>query len=79
MLVTDRQALHPVRVGLEIAAALHRAHGGAFKVDDALRLLGSPEVIARIKAGEDPARIGDSFADDEARFRLMRAKYLIYR
>jgi uncharacterized protein YbbC (DUF1343 family)/CubicO group peptidase (beta-lactamase class C family) len=79
MVVTDRQALKAVRVGVELLAAVHRLHGGAFEIDKVLRLLGSPTVLARIKSGDDPARIAASWSDDEARFRLLRSKYLLYR
>jgi hypothetical protein len=34
--------------------------------------------VARILAGEDPAAIAASWQADEARWRLLRAKYLIY-
>jgi uncharacterized protein YbbC (DUF1343 family)/CubicO group peptidase (beta-lactamase class C family) len=78
LLVSDREALRPVRVGIEIASALHRMYGGQFKLASALRLVGSPAVIARLEAGEDPARIAASWAADEGRFRLLRAKYLLY-
>jgi uncharacterized protein YbbC (DUF1343 family)/CubicO group peptidase (beta-lactamase class C family) len=79
MLVTDREALRPVRIGVEIAAALYRQHGSAFQVDKMLTLLGSPRVLERIKAGDDPASIASSWSADEGRWRLLRAKYLIYR
>jgi hypothetical protein len=43
-----------------------------------LALLGSAKALGEIKALEDPARIAASFANDEGRFRLLRAKYLLY-
>jgi uncharacterized protein YbbC (DUF1343 family) len=79
MVVTDRAALRPVHVGLEVASALVRLHGDKFDIDAAHRLFGSKEGIGRVKAGEDPTRIAASWAADEARWRLMRAKYLLYR
>jgi uncharacterized protein YbbC (DUF1343 family)/CubicO group peptidase (beta-lactamase class C family) len=79
MLVTDRDALKAVRVGVELIAAVHRLHPDKFEVDKVLRLLGSAAVLARIKAGDDPAAIAASWSNDEARFRLLRAKYLLYR
>ncbi len=78
MVVTDRQALRPVRVGLEIAAAIYRLHGAKYDIDTALRLFGSKEALEGIKAGEDPARIVASWAAGEARWRQLRAKYLLY-
>jgi uncharacterized protein YbbC (DUF1343 family)/CubicO group peptidase (beta-lactamase class C family) len=79
MIVTDRQALRPVRVGTEVAAAIYRLHGKKFEIDAADRLFGSKEGLARIKAGEDPSRIAASWAAAEARWRLLRAQYLLYR
>jgi uncharacterized protein YbbC (DUF1343 family) len=78
MVVTDRDALRPVRVGVELASALYRLYPGQFQIEAAARLVGSREVIKRIQAGEDPAAIASSWAGDEARWRLLRAKYLIY-
>ena len=46
------------------------------KPDD--RLVGSQATTARILGGEDPAAIAASWAADEARWRLLRAKYLLY-
>jgi uncharacterized protein YbbC (DUF1343 family) len=78
IIVTDRGALRPVRVGLEIAAALQRLYPAQFKLEDAARLFGSKDTLARVKAGEDPAAIAASWAAAEARWRLLRAKYLLY-
>jgi uncharacterized protein YbbC (DUF1343 family)/CubicO group peptidase (beta-lactamase class C family) len=78
MIVTDRAALRPVRVGLEIASALHRLYGAKYEIDRALRLFGSKDVLDRLKAGEDPGRIAASWAPGEARWRQLRAKYLLY-
>jgi uncharacterized protein YbbC (DUF1343 family)/CubicO group peptidase (beta-lactamase class C family) len=79
MVVTDRRALRPVRVGLEIAAMLHRLYGSKYDIDSAERLFGSKKSLARVKAGEDPERVAGSWNTDEARWRRLRAKYLIYR
>jgi uncharacterized protein YbbC (DUF1343 family)/CubicO group peptidase (beta-lactamase class C family) len=78
MIVTSRAALQPVRLGVEIASALVRQHGSTFEADKMLRLLGSPKVLERIKAGEDPSKIAQSWGGDEGRWRLLRAKYLLY-
>jgi uncharacterized protein YbbC (DUF1343 family)/CubicO group peptidase (beta-lactamase class C family) len=79
MIVTDRVALRPVRLGVEIAAMLHKLYGATFALEAAERLLGSKETLSRIRAGEDPDAIAASWAADEARWRRMRAKYLLYR
>jgi uncharacterized protein YbbC (DUF1343 family) len=78
MIVTDRERLRPVRVGLEIASALTRLYGQQFKLEDAATLFASRAVLARIRAGEDPAAIEASWRADEDRWRAIRAKYLLY-
>jgi uncharacterized protein YbbC (DUF1343 family) len=79
MTVTDRQALRPVRLGVELLAALAKLYGSRFEIDPNAKLLGSQAALNRIKAGEDPARVAASFADDEGKWRLVRAKYLLNR
>jgi uncharacterized protein YbbC (DUF1343 family) len=78
MIITDREALKPVRMGVEIAAALVRLHGTAFQIDRTARLLGSSDTIARLKAGEDPASIARTWEPGEAAWRIRRVPYLLY-
>jgi uncharacterized protein YbbC (DUF1343 family)/CubicO group peptidase (beta-lactamase class C family) len=78
MIVTDRDRLRPVRVGLEIASALASMHAAEFKLEAAATLFGSAAALAKVRAGEDPASIAASWSADEAKWRLMRAKYLLY-
>jgi uncharacterized protein YbbC (DUF1343 family) len=78
MIVTDRDRIRPVRVGLEIASALSAKYGSQFRLEDAATLLGSKATIASIRAGTDPATIAASWRADEEKWRLTRAKYLLY-
>jgi len=78
IIVTDRDRLRPVRVGLEIASALARLHGSAFALDAAAHLFGSRSTLEKVRAGEDPAAIAASWAADEAKCRATRAPYLLY-
>jgi uncharacterized protein YbbC (DUF1343 family)/CubicO group peptidase (beta-lactamase class C family) len=78
IIVTDRVALHPVRVGLEIASALARMYPGQYQLLTAARLFGSRDTLARIAAAEDPASIAASWAQAESKWRSLRAKYLLY-
>ena len=79
MIVTDRVALRPVRVGVEIAAALSKSYGARFELEASERLMGSTDTINRIRAGEDPAAITASWSAGEGRWRLLRNQYLLYR
>jgi uncharacterized protein YbbC (DUF1343 family) len=78
MIVTDRDRLRPVRVGLEVASALSRLYGQQFRLEDAAALFGSKAVLAKIRAGDEPASIAASWSADEAQWRATRAKYLLY-
>jgi uncharacterized protein YbbC (DUF1343 family)/CubicO group peptidase (beta-lactamase class C family) len=79
IVVLDRAALRPVRVGIEIASALYRLYPSQYKVEAGLTLIGSRDTLARLRSGEDPASIAASWSADQARWRLLRAPYLIYR
>jgi uncharacterized protein YbbC (DUF1343 family)/CubicO group peptidase (beta-lactamase class C family) len=78
VVITDREAVRPVRVGVEIAAALWRLFRDRFEIDRAGSLFGSADDLARIKAGEDPADIARRWSAAEARWRSMVAQYLLY-
>ena len=78
LLVTDRRRLHPVRLGVEIAAALYRLYPDIFDLDAAVRLLGSHSIIERIRAGEDPADISMDWEHGENEWRALREPYLLY-
>jgi len=78
MVITDRQAMRPVRVGVEIAAAISTLFPGKLTLAPTTRLFGSAAGLARIQAGDDPAAIARSWAAAESRWRLLRAKYLLY-
>jgi uncharacterized protein YbbC (DUF1343 family) len=78
LIVTDRDRLRPVRVGLEIASALSKMYGSQFRLEDAVTLFAPKAMLARIRVGEDPAPIAASWTADEAKWRVTRAKYLLY-
>jgi uncharacterized protein YbbC (DUF1343 family) len=79
MVITDRTALRPARLGLEVAGALARLFGDAYNIENTDRLLGSRESLERVTRGEDPALVSGAWAADEARWRQIRAKYLLYK
>ena len=47
MIVTDRDALQPVRVGLEIAVGADEAYGAKYELEAAERLFGSHDTLTR--------------------------------
>jgi uncharacterized protein YbbC (DUF1343 family) len=79
MVITNRAALQPVRLGLEMAAALWKLYGNRYSMENTDRLLGSRQALERVRAGEDPAKVVAEWSAAEARWRLLRAKYLLYK
>lgn len=79
MVITNRATLQTVRLGLEIAGALWKLHGDQFRMENTDRLLGTRDALERVRTGEDPARVAAQWSTPEARWRLLRAKYLLYK
>jgi uncharacterized protein YbbC (DUF1343 family) len=78
IVVTNRDAVRPVRLGVELAAALIRLHPADFQIDLAARLFGAAADLRRLVSGDDPAAVSASWTRAEARWRLRRAQYLLY-
>ena len=78
LLVTNQQVLQPVRLGLEIAATLHRLYPKEFGLEASNSLLGSEKVFSLIQAGEEPTHVAESWLVDETRWRELRKGYLLY-
>ncbi|MGH8247174.1 MAG: exo-beta-N-acetylmuramidase NamZ family protein [Gammaproteobacteria bacterium] len=76
--LSDRKALHSVELGIELLAAVIKLHPGKFDVAGIMRLLGNEATAAKLKAGEDPRRIVQSWSADLAAFQKIRSKYLLY-
>jgi uncharacterized protein YbbC (DUF1343 family) len=76
--ITDRATFDSVRVGLEVADALHRLYPERFEVTKLMDLLGSDATVNALVAYESPDKIIAGWADDLAQFWALRAKYLIY-
>jgi uncharacterized protein YbbC (DUF1343 family) len=74
----DRQKFDGPALGLELAAALHRLFPGKFWLDQTLTMIGSREVLAAIKNGEDPGKIRHRWQAGLAAFNQKRQKYLLY-
>jgi len=65
-------------MGLEIATALYRLYPETYRLETAKPLFGSARVLTSIRAGEDPALVSKRWRADEAGWRLLRARYLLY-
>ncbi|HEY2016236.1 MAG TPA: hypothetical protein VGH38_22185, partial [Bryobacteraceae bacterium] len=74
--IVDRAVLDPVLMGFELVAATMKFHPGKF--EPTARLLGSDEVLAKLKEGVSGRRILEEARAPLEQFRRTRAKYLLY-
>ena len=78
VVVTGRASFESMRMGIEFAFALGRLYPSKFDVTKMVALVGNAETIGKLKAGDAPAAIVESWSEDLETFRKMRAKYLLY-
>jgi len=77
--ITERESFGSARLGLEIAAAIHKLFPGKLDFTVNKGLIANPATIRMILAGEDPRVIQDQQLDELAAFGARRAKFLIYK
>jgi uncharacterized protein YbbC (DUF1343 family)/CubicO group peptidase (beta-lactamase class C family) len=78
IIVTNREQLDAPRLGLELAAALHKLYPLGYDLGHMNQLLVNKAAFAALKAGEDPNRIAEDWLDQLEQFMEVRAKYLLY-
>jgi uncharacterized protein YbbC (DUF1343 family)/CubicO group peptidase (beta-lactamase class C family) len=78
LIVTDRDRLRPVRVGLQIASTLSKMYGAQFTLDTAAALFGPKAMLEKIRSGADPSSLAAAWAAGEEQWRLTRAPFLLY-
>lgn len=76
--LTERQTLDAPALGVEIASALYRLYPQDFQLDKTLSLIGSRQVLAALRNGEDPGAIAAQWQGRVEEFRALRARYLLY-
>jgi uncharacterized protein YbbC (DUF1343 family) len=76
--IVNRESLDATRLGLEVAAAVSKLYPGKIDLSSNKLLIGSPEVIRQLQAGDDPRTIQQGFQDAVAAFVKMREPYLLY-
>lgn len=79
LVVTDRIAVRPVRVGLEIVSVVSQLFPGRLELGRTAVLFGSADQLARAMKGEPTDEIARSWAAGEASWHSLRARYLRYR
>ncbi|MCI0744411.1 MAG: DUF1343 domain-containing protein [Verrucomicrobia subdivision 3 bacterium] len=78
IIVTDREALNAVDLGIAIGLALQRLYPNDFALEKVQTLLQHRPTIEAIKAGKTLAQINRSWEKDLDEFKRRRQKYLLY-
>ena len=78
IVLTDRDALQTMRLGIEIASALGKLYPTKFEASKMIFLLGNAKTVKQLVDGDDPAAIVVTWDKDLEAFRKIRAKYLLY-
>ncbi|HEY1483821.1 MAG TPA: DUF1343 domain-containing protein [Candidatus Acidoferrum sp.] len=77
--VADRGAVRSMRIGMEIAALLHKKYPEHFDVAKILFLVGNDETVKQLEAGTAPEQIVASWAKSLAEFDAVRRRYFLYK
>jgi len=79
LVITDRSQFQSVLTGIEIATALHRLFPADWKVDSYARLLVNADALEGLKRGDSTEEIMRSWEAALEKFRVARARALIYK
>ncbi|HEX2971878.1 MAG TPA: exo-beta-N-acetylmuramidase NamZ domain-containing protein [Tepidisphaeraceae bacterium] len=78
ILLTDRNAVEPVRAGLAIAWHLKHLFGDAFQFEKVGNLLANQETLQSLNKCETPTTLPTQWQSPLEGFRYMRTRYLLY-
>jgi uncharacterized protein YbbC (DUF1343 family) len=79
VMITDREKLEPVKVGVYMLATAKKLFADSLKWRRSInRLAGTPKMAAAIDAGVPPEKIVEMWKADVDSFKKIRAKYLLY-
>jgi uncharacterized protein YbbC (DUF1343 family)/CubicO group peptidase (beta-lactamase class C family) len=76
--ITDRETLDSVRLGVELGVALAKLFPGKMVWNENERLVGNRAALLALGTAEDPERLMNSFAGPLWAFEQRRAKFLLY-
>ncbi len=77
--ITNRDTLDSVRLGLEVAYALNKLYPGKIGWQENRFLIGNRDIIEKLKGGAEPGTVLQEMEGSVAGFNQQREKYLLYR
>ena len=78
VIVTDREAVEPVRAGLAVAWHLRHLFGNAYDIGGVAKLLKNRQAQEELEKADDPSRLPAVWREALGEFKKQREKYLIY-
>ncbi len=78
VIITDRKAIEPVRVGLNLAAALRRLYPNAWETKSLNRLLSNQATLDLLLSGKSGAELEPAILDGVSDFMKIRERHLLY-
>jgi len=78
VVITHRDSMSCLRLGLEIAGALFKLYPGRLQLDMNGRLIGSRSVMSSLDRSADPRLITEQEGEKTDAFLRIRSKYLLY-
>jgi uncharacterized protein YbbC (DUF1343 family) len=78
LIVTGKDKLNSVLLGLTLISVLHRLYPDAFQMDNVLELLGNTRAITQLKSGQPPVEVLEAGSQEVRKFLARRQKALIY-
>ncbi|MEY2408682.1 MAG: hypothetical protein QOF48_1352, partial [Verrucomicrobiota bacterium] len=79
IVVTDRDKLQAVNVGIVIALTLHKLYPDEYALEKIAPLLRHPATLEAIRSGQSLARIQRSWQEELKKFEKRRERFLLYR
>jgi uncharacterized protein YbbC (DUF1343 family) len=79
VIVTDREKIEPVKMGVTIVWQVKQMFGDKFQIDGVNRLFKSDRVMEVIKTVDDPKKIPPTWENELAEWKKVREKHLIYK
>lgn len=76
--ITDREALRPLELGLLLARTIERQAPGRLGIERMDRLLGCADTLEMIRAGREVGKIAESWQPGLDGFERRRAEFLLY-
>ena len=78
IIITNREALRSVPLGVEIARVLHQMYPENFPLIKVNRLLCHSDTLSAIERGDTLSQIQNMWAEDLNHFKRRRSKFLLY-